>query len=226
MLLFLSYTYHPPATSSNVSDELFEYFQSINCVQYINLVLIGDFNIHVSTCSHPLYYTLHCVMSTLALYQVMKEYTHVYHNGTHSSIDLLFTSNPQLLHGCSAVPPLSNSDHYGILASFSLKATTFIPNRRLVWRYKLADWDMACDCIETTNWTAFLVPGDMDSTWKNWSDKFLLIIDECIPKAFLPLRQNHPWLNKKLIQLVCRKHSLYKCVKQTGDFSKYKHLRN
>ena len=49
---------------------------------------------------------------------------------------------------------------------------------------------------------------------------------ECIPKKKLPKRKNLPWLSKKLINLIKRRNLLYKRAKLTGNFTKYKAIRN
>ena len=41
--------------------------------------------------------------------------THVHHDGTESTIDLVLVSEPSLLNSCDTVPPLSISDHMGVL---------------------------------------------------------------------------------------------------------------
>ena len=93
--------------------------------------------------------------------------------------------------------------------------------------YKYADWNIACELINGTDWAAVLVPKDIDQSWNNWKEKYFDIMDECIPKAVLPpRRRNCPWLSKKLIQAIRTRNIFYKLAKSTGNFSRYKRYRN
>ena len=53
-------------------------------------------------------------MNTHGLSQMVTEFTHVHHNGTESTIDLLFVSDPHLVRNCFTIPALANSDNYGL----------------------------------------------------------------------------------------------------------------
>ena len=85
-------------------DDLCTYFETIDIHQYANVVVVGDFNIDVSSTSHPLYHKLSCMMSTYALSQMVSGHTHVHHSDISSTIDLLFTSNPSLINDCITIP--------------------------------------------------------------------------------------------------------------------------
>ena len=103
--------------------------------------LHGDFNVNFVNPSHPLYSKLCNIMSTYCLTQIVTECTHVHHNGSTSIIDLVFLSNPASLLSCVTVPPLSNSDHNGLLTTMKWKGTGsgVYSSRRPIWRYAYAD---------------------------------------------------------------------------------------
>ena len=85
---------------------------------------------------------------------MVTDHTHTHHNGTKSMIDLVFVSDPQLIvRSCIIIPPLSNSDHLGLQVNLSLESTITTVRRLIVWRYKHADWDKACDRID---WNSLL----------------------------------------------------------------------
>ena len=59
-------------------------------IQFANFIVVGDFNIDMSSSrSHPLFHKLLSAMSTYSLFQMVSDYTHVHHNGSTSTIDLL-----------------------------------------------------------------------------------------------------------------------------------------
>ena len=43
-------------------------------------------------------------------------------------------------------------------------------------------------------------PSDIQSSWLNWIQSFLNIMDECIPCSILQNRKNFPWLTKDLVK--------------------------
>ena len=65
-------------------------------------------------------------------------------------IDLTVMSSPSPLYSCETIPPLANSDHFGLLLQSQWRQTrqpTDDP-ARLSWLYKHADWHKACHLIE------------------------------------------------------------------------------
>ena len=199
---------------------------SIDSAQFTNLVIVDDFNVDMSTCSHPLFQKVNNITDTYCLSQMVTQFTHVHHNGTKSIIDLLFVSDPQLVRSCFTIPPLSNSDHCGLNIELNLKTIPKASKRRTVWRYCHADWEKAHRLIEGTNWDSLLDPEDINTSWKNWSAKFLEIMRSSIPTTTLPPRRNRPWLTKKLVQAIRRRNALFKRAKATNDFTKYRQHRN
>ena len=115
--------YRPPSSASSLLDDLSEYLESINSAQFKNSIIVGDFNIDVSSTSHPMYNKLSSVMSTHSLTQMVDDHTHIHHNGTGSIIDLWFVSDHNLIDSCSTIPALANSDHLGLMVSLSFKST-------------------------------------------------------------------------------------------------------
>ena len=131
---------------------------------------------------------------------------------------------------CSELPPLSNADHKGIYVQTSWRPTAKHncdnhSKGRVVRCYSQADWEKAGDLIDSFDWNS-LLSDDINEAWSNWSQKFLSIMNECIPKKKLPNRKNLPWLSKRLINLIKRRNLLYKKAKLTGNFSKYKAMQN
>lgn len=83
-----------------------------------------------------------------------------------------------------------------------------------------------CNLIENTNWDLLFSGDNIDCFWTSWHQHFLSIMKESIPNTALRSRRNLPWLNKQLIQAMLRRNKLFKQAKISGDFSKYKAVRN
>ena len=112
--------YRPSSSLSFVLDSFQSYLESLSIHQYTNFILLGDFFCNPAT---PLFSRMKSLYHSFSLTQIVKEPTHVHHDGSTSLIDLVFVSNPVLSNSCHVVPPLSNADHNGIYVQTSWRPT-------------------------------------------------------------------------------------------------------
>ena len=95
---------------------------------------------------------------------------------------------------CDVIPPLGNSDHNGIglLLNWSSKPPSVKAKQRSIWKYDHADIDKANRVISDADWSFVKDQIDVDVAWDLWEQKFLSIMEECIPKGTIPTRQIFP----------------------------------
>ena len=222
--------YRPPSSTSLIFDTLFSVLEQLDPSLFLNYVLIGDFNVNFLNPQHFLYHKLSCILSSFNLTQVVQQPTHVSTNGGATLIDLVLVSNPQQLQDCSVIPELSNSDHKGISVTMRWKTVRDCGPKtsRPIWRYAWADFSRACELLDATNWDPMMAM-DIDQAWEFWQQKFLNIMEQCIPKGSLPKRKCAPWVSKQIVSAIRKRNTCYRRAKQTGShelLSKYKHLRN
>ena len=113
-------------------------------------------------------YVLCTITNLYYLDQSIVRQTHVNHDGNESTIDLVFVSEPSLLNSnsCDTIPPLSNSNHMGVLIKLFQKSSKAEKSQgRLIWRYAHADWDKACELINQFNWDSVLSSNN-ELSWK------------------------------------------------------------
>ncbi len=172
-------------------------------------MLLGDFNIlNFDNPSHPLYSNVCSITSLYCLTQVVVGPTHVHHDGSTSTIDLVFVRNPSMVNSCNTIPPLSNSDHYGIVMELNRKPKKSEKSKgRLIWRHSYADWNTACELIDTFNWDS-IMSDDIELSWKQWHQQFMSIMSQTIPNSLLPSRRNLPWLNKSIVRSMKKRNLL------------------
>ena len=92
------------------------------------------------------------ISSQHGLYQVINEPTHILENSS-SCIDLIFTSQPNLITKSVVHPSLhANCHHQVIYAKFNLTAHYPHPYEREVWHYKEADYYLIRRSIEIFDW--------------------------------------------------------------------------
>ena len=142
---------------------------------FLNFYPVGDFNVakHVWSFS-SLYQRFFNLMDSFSLSQVVTGHTHTSPKGRDSLIDLSFISNPSLLCSCTVIPPLANSDHYGVHTVFSLKSsagafTSQCPWK--VWCYAHTDFSKACHQILGTDWNS-IISDNIVHSWMQWQEKF------------------------------------------------------
>ena len=174
-----------------------------------------------------MYHSLHDILSSFNLLQVVEEPTRVASCGTASLIDLVLMSNPSSLQHCSVIPPLSNSDHNGVELSIKWKSGNPKLRPQTIWKYSLADFSRANDEIEHVDWDTLLLDRNIDEAWQLWESTFISIIEQCIPRKVLPKRRKLPWVNAGIRHAIRKRNYLYRKSKCNPDFrAKYKQQRN
>ena len=174
--------YRPPSSNALIFDDLLNYLESINAGQLSNFILLGDFNVNNVNTSNPMYYNLCTLPSLYCLTQAVTGPTNEHHDGSTSTIDLVFMSEPSTLQSCTTIPPLSNSNHIRIMVTLNRKPIKAEKTKgRLVWRYSFADWLRACRLIDDFDWDSILSQ-NVELSWKLSHQQFMLIMAESIPK--------------------------------------------
>ena len=228
--LCLGVFYRPPSSQSSIFDNLCETLLTVDQVYFSNFVLLGDFNVNFCN-THPLYSYISNLMSSLSLTQVVSSPTHFTSSTEQFSlIDLVFVSNINFYSECNTIPQLSNSDHYGVsLTMRHHHAAPVLTPRRIIWRYNLANFELANDLLCDIDFDEILDPGDIEESWRHFKTIFMEVMEQCIPKSVLPQRRNLPWLSKEIIQLIKKRNYYFKRARSNGgpnDLAKFRQLRN
>ena len=79
---------------------------------------------------------------------------------------------------------------------------------RTVWGYNDADFPKAMDMIDAINGTV-LPEDDPNTAAMIWQNKFLDIMDECIPTQCLPRRRSLPWLTKNVVRHIRKRNAAF-----------------
>ncbi len=128
------------------------------------------------------------------------------------------------------IPPLSNSDHNGISLNLKCRSTRLNAptTRRPIWKYKLANFDVANEILSDVNWDR-LLDEDIKQPWNNWQGQCLSVMEDCIPNGVLPKRKHPPWITKQMRSAIYKRNQLYRRSRVSNDlhtFSQYKKLSN
>ena len=118
---------------------------------------------------------------------------------------------------CSVIPPIGNSDHLSVhLTIRNQRSAKCTGPSRSIWRYSAADWDRACELLNSIDWNEFF-SGDINHAWTLWEHKFMSVMEECIPRVKLTKRCNLPWLSKNLKRAMQKRNHLFRRSRRTGS---------
>ena len=196
----ISVFYRPPSSDVAYFDDFCNAVESLDIVKYSNFILLGDFNIDFYNTGHHMMSRLTNFCNSLMLTQVVEEPTHISGStaGNQTLINLIFLSHPQLFKQCHVAPPLGTSDHNCIHLSVTHRCHTSKPSKksqRTIWRYQQAEFNRANDLLDEIDWEE-LLNGDVDQMWSAWEDKFMSVMQQCIPTTKLLVNSKLQGLTK------------------------------
>ena len=108
---------------------------------------------------------------------MIQEPTHLSSQGTATLIDLAILSDCSQLLSWEVVPLLGNSDHSGISVCLKWSSKCSPPKQkcRSVWRYSLADFDLANSMILEADWDWINSAPNVDVAWRRWEDSLWIL---------------------------------------------------
>ena len=139
-------------------------------------------------------------------------------------LDLCFVSHPD--------KPVSGlSDHDAVLITFQTCTPKIKQNSRIVYLYKLADWDKIREELSNLTDTYF----DLNQIYiqsvdeiELFSKNFQQILDDHVPTKQISSRSHLPWMTATLKRLIRKKQRVYNCARRysrESDWLEYKSLK-
>ena len=120
----------------------------------------------------------------------------------------------------------ATAGHFGLSVLFSVGEPPQRPkvNSRRIWRYSLANFELACDMLDDTDWEGIFTD-NVNSSWENWGARFMQIMDLCIPQFSLKSKKNLPWLTKPIVQAIRKRNALFRATKKCKSSTSYQKYR-
>ena len=161
---FLTAIYRSPATENNTAEEIncfiskLQYtIENISKLNPYVSIIIGDLNAkntrwwgEVNDKSGMLLYDL---FDNLNLIQVIDQPTHFRPGCNPSCIDLITTSEPNLILESGVLPTLVDTCHHQItFAKIDFNVNHAPPYKRMIWNYDLADDTNIKKCLNDIDW--------------------------------------------------------------------------
>ena len=208
--------YRPPSSPIDFIDKLGDIIDRVSC-ECKETIVTGDFNYDVS--GDDISSTSNPVISCFNLFQMLQlihDPTRV-SEFTNSTIDLIFTSHPELVSE-SGILPVLISDHYLVYGVHCWKAPKR-EGRSIYFRcFKDIDNDDFRDDIINAPWEHVLNCHDVNDAWSIWHSTFMSIINHHAPMKCKRIRGNSlPWLDGEIIQLMRQRDRAHKIAKWSGS---------
>ena len=191
-------------------------------------IITGDFNFpdinwHDLTASNKLSKQFLNLASSLGLYQIIK-----FPTLKENILDLMFTSQPDLIDKCEASEPFGYpekpSDHKSISAFISIHIPNIPITQSLIPDYINTNWTTIKFFLSDINWeTYFNDCENVDSMWNKFKELCNFIISNMIAKRFTHTKPKLTRLISKLRRFKFIEHRLIQSYKASP--SKYKLLK-
>ena len=153
-------------------------------------------------------YTKSCL---LGYSQIINEPTNIEPNKSPSCIDLILTSQPNLVVESGVHPSLMSICHHQIIfAKISFKVFTSCVERE-VWHYNQAQVSLIKRSIENLNWTRAFEGLSVNDQVELFNDSLLNILRNLIPHENIKCSsKDPPWMNKEIKGALRHKNRIYK----------------
>ena len=155
--------------------------------------------------------TIESITSQFGLHQLINEPTHLLQSSS-SCIDLIFTSQPNIVVESDVHPSLHpNCHHQIIFAKFNLKIYYPPPYLRDVWDYKEANADLIKRAINNFNWEKAFSNTNINEKVSLFNKTILNILNNYIPHEIIICDDKDPPLfNSRIKSLIESKNKIHK----------------
>ena len=196
------------------------------------MVVLGDFNAKSKHwCSQDSTnfegITIENVTSQFGLSQIITEATHILESSS-SCIDLIFTTQPNLVVESGVHPSLHpNCHHQIVFAKFNLQIYYPPPYPREIWHYKQANTELIRRAITDFNWDRAFLNINVNGNVYIFSNTILNIPRILIPHETIVCgNKDPPWFNRAIRSLIQEKKDRFNKYRKSKDnIQLLQHLR-
>ena len=224
---FITFLYRSPA--NNAKDHVDKFVDSIeNTLSAIGKnnpyvsILLGDFNAKNSNWWGNINdyqgIQIDFIAESYGYKQLINEATNFEPHSEPSCIDLIFASEPNLIHNSGTLPSLIERCHHQmIFAEINFKV--FLPPsyKRKIWDYKNADVNKINESLSRINWDNFLRGRNPNEQIKFLNDCILNVFSNYCPNKIITCNdKDTPWMTDDIRKLLKEKEYIYKQYVKNG----------
>ena len=238
--LYLSSFYRPPCAGNNpltqLQDSIGE-LQSISPRSHTSFIICGDFNLpdidwdtttaRIGSPQKALHENFLNILQETGSVNLQ---TSVTRPSSMNILDLVVTSNPNIITDVQVVPGMSDHDIVLFQINMSPKIQRKPPHR--IYKYDLQDIPKIKGHIRSR--TDHFLSSDphtksVDENWTFFKDTIRDAMAQYIPSKMSKTKQSHPWITSEIKRQMRKRDKLYCKAKKTklrDIWTKYTHQRN
>lgn len=223
--------YRPPSTTFENDSKLFEELTKI-CKAYKDVIIFGDFNFPDIDWSYPIYpdniNSTHLFLDTLYrnnLSQMVSECTRFRGNQIPSLLDLILTSDENLLTPPVYLPPFGASDHVTLSCSLQLTMCEEKSECKKKW-HTIIDFEKLNSHLFNINWQDTLANLTPNEQWARYLDITRVALSECSRNILSCRVRDKPWLNNSILASLKFKKTLWRRFLRSRDAHDYEAHRS
>ena len=162
--------------------------------------------------------TIENLSSQFGLSQIINEATHIL-EASSSCIDLIFTTQPNLVVESGAHPSLhANCHHQLVFAKFNLQIYYPPPYPREIWHYIQANSQLIRRAISTFNWDRTFLNTNVNEKVSIFTSTVMNILNNFIPHETIVCDdKDPPWFNKAIKYLIQKKKDTFKKYRKSNN---------
>ena len=160
---------------------------------------------------------LESITSKFGLYQLINEPTHLLENYS-SFIDLIFTSQPNLVVESGVHPSLHPNCHHQIyFAKLNLMISYPPPCSREIWHYREVNNDLIRRAISNFNWEKAFYNTNVNKKVSIFNETILNVLSNYIPHEIVTCDdKDSPWFNFRIKSILLDKNKIYKDSRESN----------
>ncbi|KAJ3644167.1 hypothetical protein Zmor_026839 [Zophobas morio] len=223
--IVLGCVYRTPSSDFDSNLELFNAL-TVLANDYNNLLICGDFNMPELdwplVCSGSLNRSSQLLVDLISdshLYQMVSEPTRYRKNQCPSVLDLVLTSNPDLIANLEYSSPIGKSDHVIILVNLQINMQA--TNKITITTKSIINYQMLEKDLLEVDWASTLKYNTISENWEAFNSQLQeLTLLNSIRRVFMKSTKK-PWINDQLVKMIRIKRNLWRSFKRTGNVVDY-----
>ena len=120
------------------------------------------------------------------------------------------------------------TDHCVVLFKYNSFVNASSHPRKYVYDYAIGDFEGLREALSAINLSSILGHNNIDDNWRCWKDLFLAVVKEFVPSKRLKGRNQVPWIDSNILNVIKKKNSVRQKLKSrpnAGRKDKFKSLR-
>lgn len=178
--LLVGVVYRPPQSNLSKNHQLFNLLNKLSCDKSSYKLIVGDFNF--PSINWNTFQFSPCCDEFMDVVLDLNLSQHVLQPTRNDAIlDLVFSSDPNIVSNVDILEPLCTSDHNMVLCELCLQVSSIKPSLRKSYCFQKADWCYFSELFALTDCDKIFANGSVDEVWHEFALSLSQIVDLAVP---------------------------------------------